>query len=41
MKPNSRYPHDFILGTETFERFHGILVERMRDKMANNSLILS
>lgn len=41
MKPNSCYPHDCILGAETFEKIHGILVERMRDKMANNILILS
>ena len=42
MKPNSYYlTDDFILGAETFEKFHGILVERMRDKMANDILILS
>lgn len=42
MKPNSYYlTDDFILGAETFEKFHGILVERMRDRMANNILILS
>lgn len=41
MKPNSCYPLDCILGAETFEKIHGILVERMRDKMANNILILS
>ena len=42
MKRNSYYlTDDFILGAETFEKFHGILVERMRDKMANDILILS